>query len=158
MILQPAGADQRAVPERAAPGGGEQRAAAGVGHLLRRAATAPAPGAAAGAGGPGGRPPSVQGVHVEGVQDLRVPDQARRQQALLLRDHGDRGDELVASRADTPAARFIGVCVGPNVCVSYSFLSIEIKSGWYWSVRHFFVENVGTRCLSAYRPGKKSLV
>ncbi|AQK84661.1 Gibberellin 2-beta-dioxygenase, partial [Zea mays] len=84
-----AGADQRAVPERAAPGDGEQRAAAGVGDLLRRPAAAGAPGAAAGSGGPGGRPTPLQGVHVEGVQELGVPDQAGRQQALLLRDHGD---------------------------------------------------------------------
>jgi len=93
-----AGADERAVPERAAPGDGEQRAAAGVGHLLRRAAAAGAPGAAAGAGGQGGRPPTVQGVHVEGVQDLGVPDQARRQQALLLRDDDRRRrrDQLAA--------------------------------------------------------------
>ncbi|TVU16984.1 hypothetical protein EJB05_32989, partial [Eragrostis curvula] len=47
-------------------------------------------GAAAGAGRRG-RPPLVQEVHVEGVQDVGVQDQALPEQALLLRD---RSEEL----------------------------------------------------------------
>jgi hypothetical protein len=92
-MMTHAGPDERAVPERKAPGDGEQRAPAGLGHLLRWPASAGEAGAAAGAGWRG-RPPLVQGVHVEGVQDLGVQDQAVGEPALLLRD---RGDELASS-------------------------------------------------------------
>lgn len=110
-----AGADEREVPERAAPGDGEQRAAAGVGRLLRRPAAAGAPGAAAGAGGPGRGPPPLQGLHLEGVQDLLLPDQARRQPPrplrVRVRHHAARRRHQLASLCSSVRTNVLFLCV-----------------------------------------------
>jgi hypothetical protein len=68
-----AGADEREVQEREAPGGGEQRAVQGVDDLLRRAAARREAGAAA-AAPRGRRPEPVPGIHLGGVQEQRVQD------------------------------------------------------------------------------------
>ncbi|RLM94189.1 gibberellin 2-beta-dioxygenase-like [Panicum miliaceum] len=74
------GADEREVQEREAPGGDQQPQVQGFLHLLRRAAAGAADRAAAGAA-VGGRGEPVQGVHVGRVQEGRVQNEARRQQA-----------------------------------------------------------------------------